>query len=79
VYNCIKVAKMDVAPDSFYEWKNCIEKKCGLPLTPEFAVTRVAALRDIQNEHTREFTVLYGDAYRLKVISWFEQSMMHTQ
>jgi hypothetical protein len=74
--NASKLQKMNLQPDNFFEWKNCIERKCGIPLTKDFAEKRIAALRDLKNEYTREFTALYGDAYRLQVIGWFEQSMI---
>lgn len=62
-------------PKDFIEWKNCIEVNCGIPLTPDFVKKRITELSDDNNQHSREFTKLYGDAYRLKVIGWFEQSL----
>lgn len=62
-------------PTDFREWKNCIEVSCGIPLTTVFATKRIAELSDANNQHTKEFIRLYGDAYRQQVINWFEQSL----
>ena len=62
-------------PTDFREWKNCIEVSCGIPLTTAFATKRIAELNDDNNHHTKEFIRLYGNTYRLQVISWFEQSL----
>ena len=62
-------------PTNFREWKNCIEISCGIPLTTAFAKKRVDELNDINDQHTKEFVRLFGDAYRQQVISWFEQSV----
>ena len=62
-------------PTNFIEWKDCIEVKCGIQLNKAFAEKRIAALSDANNQYSKEFTRLYGDAYRMQVISWFEQSL----
>jgi len=63
-----------VIPMSYAEWRVCIEKHCGLSLTREFCETRLTALRDRNDSHTRDFTRLYGEAQLTATISWFERA-----
>ena len=60
--------------ESYDEWKHCITVKCRIQLTADFAAKRIAALSNERDSATARFTSLYGDAYRLRVIQWFEQA-----
>lgn len=59
---------------SYEDWKHCITVKCGIPLTADYIAKRVAALRNLQDPMTKRFVTLYGEAYRGRVIGWFEQA-----
>jgi len=63
-----------IIPTNYAEWRVCIEKHCGLTLTREFCETRLAALRDRSDAHTRDFARLYGEAQLGSIISWFERA-----
>jgi len=61
-------------PTSYAEWRHCIEKKCGLALTPDYITIRLAALRDDRDVHTREFRRIYGEAHLRATIAWFTRA-----
>jgi hypothetical protein len=61
-------------PSNYAEWRHCIEKKCGLALTPDYIATRLAALRDDRDAHTREFRRIYGEAHLRATIAWFTRA-----
>ena len=60
--------------ESYEEWKHCITVKCRIPLTTDFVAKRIAALSNERDPTTARFVALYGDAYRLRTIRWFEQA-----
>lgn len=60
--------------NSFDDWKRCITVSCGLPLTVDFVETRLDALRNENDLHTRKFVDMWGDAHLARVIGWFEQA-----
>lgn len=66
---------MDRPPETYEEWRRCIEHDCGLELTPEFCRARITALQDPDDRHTARFTELFGDERRLHTIAWFEQAI----
>ena len=59
---------------SYAEWRHALTERCRINLTPDYARTRISALRDSANKTTQEFTATYGDAYLQQVIQWFEQA-----
>lgn len=56
---------------SYAEWRDCIERKCGIPLTQSFAEKRLDELADNTNPHSIEFIALYGIEYKNQIVSWF--------
>lgn len=60
--------------ESYGEWKHCITVECRIPLTADYVAKRIAALSNGRDPTTARFTALYGDAYRLRIIGWFEQA-----
>ena len=58
-------------PSSYAEWRHCIEFDCRQPLTADFIATRLAALNNPADAHTRDFTRLYGESHLRAVIAWF--------
>jgi len=59
---------------NFTEWREAITLRCGLTLSLDYCVERLAALRDDSVPSTRNFVRDYGENYRSLVISWFEQA-----
>ncbi len=68
-----KEIDMDIIPQNFADWKVCIEKKCGISLTSEFAAQRLALYDDDSRVETRRFVKLYGQEHLHRVKSWFRQ------
>lgn len=64
----------DPIPQTYTEWRHCIEVECGIPLTPAFIQARLIQLGDEQAEETLRFRRLYGDDHWRRVLSWFEQA-----
>ncbi len=60
-------------PETFEQWKSCIEKECKIELTQEFINNRLAVYRDKLNTETLKFISLYGEKHLNNVISWFER------
>ena len=59
---------------NYEEWKHCITVKCKIPLTADYASKRISALQNVRDPVTSRFVELYGDAYRLRIIDWFERA-----
>ncbi len=62
---------MSIIPKNFEEWKICIEKKCGIPLTFQFAKKRLAIYQDYSHPETIRFIEKYGIAHYQRVCGWF--------
>lgn len=60
-------------PQTFNDWKNCIEKDCKINLTKDFAKQRLAVYQDGNNKETQEFISLYGERHLQNIIHWFKQ------
>ena len=58
---------------SFEQWRQALTEDCKINLTVDYARSRVAALKDLQDKSTQEFKAKYGEAYLEQVIRWFEQ------
>jgi len=63
----------DAIPQTFEQWRHCIEHHCGIPLTTEFAEKRVRELENPGNEHTQRFIQSYGARHHVRVLNWFRQ------
>ncbi|ESQ15415.1 MAG: hypothetical protein N838_12935 [Thiohalocapsa sp. PB-PSB1] len=61
-------------PSSHASWRHCIEHKCGIALTSEYVLERIATLTDPRSEETRRLAVAYGDRYLMQVVAWFQQA-----
>lgn len=59
---------------SYEQWHHAITTHCNIELTPDYARSRVSALKDSSNKSTKEFTSKYGEAYLNQVIEWFERA-----
>lgn len=61
---------MSIIPENFADWKWCIEKKCGIPLTVEFAKQRLAIYEDHSNAETQRFISNYGMEHFENIKKW---------
>jgi hypothetical protein len=60
-------------PTTYEAWVHCITVKCKIPLTPEFARQRIAALGDPKSAEAVKFEQLYGEAHRARVVEWYRR------
>lgn len=63
-----------VIPETFGEWRHCIEHDCGIQLTAEFIQRRLMILRESRHEETQRFIRHYGEAHWQRTVSWFEHA-----
>lgn len=61
-------------PTTYVDWRHCIERDCGIPLTPEFISARMAELRNPRSYHTQQFLRRYGPEHLARVLEWFAQA-----
>ena len=61
---------MSIIPKNFEDWKWCIEKKCGIPLTVEFARQRLAVYEDDSNAEMQRFVSNYGMEHLENIKNW---------
>ncbi|NQD69607.1 hypothetical protein HP439_02585 [Sphingobacterium shayense] len=64
---------MNVIPQNFDDWKICIEQKCGIPLTLEFARARLAVYENESLAETQRFINLYSYQHLKHIKGWFLQ------
>ena len=64
----------DVIPRSYEQWRNCIEVRCKIQLTPTYIRERLAELQDGKHKKTREFESLYGADHLERTIAWFRRA-----
>ena len=62
-------------PETFDEWRYCIEQECQIGLTREYIEQRLTILRALNHEETQRFIRHYGDHHRQRVVSWFERAL----
>jgi hypothetical protein len=63
-----------MVPTTYADWRRCIERDCGIPLTPEFIAARIDDLRDPRSHHTQQFLKVYGPDHHARVLAWFGQA-----
>lgn len=61
-------------PQSYAEWRHCIEVECGIPLSAGFLAERIRVLTQGEAEETRRFRRLYGEEHWQRVVSWFRRA-----
>ncbi len=59
---------------NYDEWRDAMDNRCKIPLTPEYCAERIQALQDPGDPSTKQFVNLYGAAYRDNVIAWFKKA-----
>ena len=61
-------------PNTYEEWRYCITKACGIPLTDPYIEKRLLALRKPHDPSTARFRELYGQQRLEQTIRWFEKA-----
>ncbi|MGG7055676.1 hypothetical protein [Nitrosomonas sp. ANs5] len=61
-------------PETFDEWRHCIEQECRIVLTKEYIEQRLAILRELNHEETQRFIRHYGEHHWQQVVRWFERA-----
>lgn len=59
-------------PQSFEQWRYCIEKECKIKLTKEFALKRLAVYQNRAAPETQKFISVFGEQHLENVIKWFQ-------
>ncbi|MBX3239257.1 MAG: hypothetical protein KIT80_18390 [Chitinophagaceae bacterium] len=67
------MATIIMIPETFRQWKNCIENDCKTALTKDFAKRRLAVYTDQENPETKKFIRLYGKRHLENIQQWFQQ------
>jgi len=65
-------------PVTYDQWKQCITRDCGIPLTRPFVAERIAELTDADNAYTDQFIRLYGAVHHSLVLTWFHKALNET-
>lgn len=61
-------------PLTYEDWRHCIEKDCGIPLTAVFVSSRLHALTDAKSHHTQQFVAHYGAEHLERVLGFFRRA-----
>jgi hypothetical protein len=64
---------LNVIPESYEQWLDCITIRCGINLTDNYIQSRLTELRDAEHPKTVEFATKYGNQHLKQVIRWFER------
>lgn len=62
-------------PQSFEQWKDCIENKCKIKLTPSYIEGRINELSNESHPTTQIFIKLYGQEHKNNTLNWFIVSL----
>jgi hypothetical protein len=60
-------------PQTFEQWKHCIEHDCKVKLTKEFAQKRLSIYQDNGKIEREKFKTLYGEKHLQNIIQWYNQ------
>ncbi|QDU04403.1 hypothetical protein V6x_41310 [Gimesia chilikensis] len=63
-----------VIPATYEQWRNLIEGRCHIRLTPTYIRDRLTELQDGTHVKTRDFASLYGDEQLQRTIAWFKRA-----
>ncbi|MEM8679256.1 MAG: hypothetical protein AAGF97_07895 [Planctomycetota bacterium] len=64
----------DAFPDTYEQWRHCIEVRGRIRLTPSYISERLEELSDGQHAKTKEFARLYGSDRLRRTIAWFRRA-----
>ena len=63
-----------VIPNSYEQWRECIEVRGNIRLTPSYINERLSEMQDDKHVQTREFAKLYGNDHLQRTIAWFRRA-----
>ena len=61
-------------PETYDEWKYCIEVLGKIPLTPAYIRERLTIMEDEQHAETKKFAKLYGKERLQRTVEWFRRA-----
>lgn len=64
-----------VIPQTYAEWRHCIEVDCGIALTPEFVAARIDAFTRPGSQEASRFARLYGELHLKRVVGWYHTAL----
>ena len=64
----------EAIPNSYEQWRYCIETLGGIELTPTYVKSRLAILQDFSNAESQKFAKLYGKAHLQRTNEWFRRA-----
>jgi hypothetical protein len=66
--------KIPIIPQTYAQWRHCVEVECAIPLEPAFVKARLQVLQNPLHEEALRFNTLYGQQHFRNVLGWFEQA-----
>lgn len=60
-------------PQTYEQWRHCIEVLGKIQLTPEYVAERLNVLEDRNNVERNKFANLYGQDQLARTIEWFRR------
>ena len=63
-----------IVPDTYNEWLILLKSNAPSVLSRKSIQERIKVLSNASNTETKQFCDLYGDAYRQKVVAWFQRA-----
>ncbi len=60
-------------PQTFEQWQHCIVHECGIPLTKDFAKSRLDIYKESNHPETKKFVQLYGAQHLQNIIGWLSR------
>ncbi len=64
---------------NYTDWRVCIERSCGIPLTKNFIESRLKNMVDLNQEETQRFIQRYGQDHYQTVLQWFRTAHNETE
>jgi len=64
----------EAIPNSYEQWRYCIEVKCRIQLTGDFSRARLSELQNGSHTKTKEFARIYGAKHLQQTITWFQRA-----
>lgn len=64
----------DLIPNTYEQWRDLIEIRCGIQLTPTYISERLTELQDDKHVRTKEFAKRYGADQLQRTITWFRRA-----
>ena len=64
----------NVIPETYDQWRYCIEVLGKVELTPAYLSERLAVLEDHDHIECKKFAKLYGQEQLQRTVSWFRRA-----